>query len=103
LIDGKGVVSLKFWGEFMIKDEKNISASIATLHLTSEEKELAAAKQEGREEERHQIADWLEGLSRHKACSSERRYWYEGVAGDIRNGVHNRLTLKKNPPPPETI
>ena len=33
------------------------------------------------------IAEWMEGLSRHPACPAERRYWYEGVAADIRNGV----------------
>lgn len=33
------------------------------------------------------IASWLEGLSRHPACPSERRFWYEGVAADIRNGA----------------
>lgn len=34
------------------------------------------------------IAEWLEGLSRHKACPSEKRFWYEGVAADIRSGVY---------------
>ena len=33
------------------------------------------------------IALWLEGLSRRKDCPAERRYWYEGVASDIRVGV----------------
>jgi len=37
------------------------------------------------------IALWLEGLSRHPSCPPERRYWYEGVAGDIRNRNFDRL------------
>lgn len=37
------------------------------------------------------IASWLEGLSRHKGCEPERRFWYEGVAADIRAGVWERL------------
>jgi hypothetical protein len=38
----------------------------------------------------NQIAAWLESLSRHPACPPERRFWYEGVAGDIRNGAYWR-------------
>lgn len=33
------------------------------------------------------IAAWLEGLSRRADCPQERKYWYEGVAADIRGGV----------------
>lgn len=35
----------------------------------------------------NEIAEWLEGLSRSRGCADDRRYWYEGVAADIRNRV----------------
>ena len=34
------------------------------------------------------IASWLEGLSRHSACPTEKKYWYQDVASDIRNGAY---------------
>lgn len=34
------------------------------------------------------IAEWLESLSRHPKCPRVKRYWYEGVASDIRNGAY---------------
>lgn len=45
---------------------------------------IAFAISEARREERERIANWLEALSRHRACTSEHRFWYEGVASDIR-------------------
>lgn len=48
---------------------------------------LADGLQQAADYEADRIAEWLEALSRHPACTQEKRFWYEGVAADIRTRV----------------
>jgi hypothetical protein len=47
----------------------------------------ARVKEFNQNDTAEKIAAWMEGLSRHPACQAERRYWYEGVAADVRGGA----------------